>query len=223
MTGMSECEKYREMVGAYVDGLLRGSSEREFLSHVEGCPSCRAELEAEKAVLEELGSLELLDPGREFTDLVMERIFGTEPLPARTGVLGRIVEAFRRSGYRIPRVAWASLIAVSLVAYFLLPSLIESGVVSLLSGGTGVLFFLTNPLAGLFTSLHQIGSVAAPLAKALLLALKVSVEFILTLIGTEQFSFILLASVLVVMTVSICTAFHLTMARRRIRHAEIHL
>lgn len=223
MARMSECAKYREMIEAYVDRILDDASEKGFLAHVQQCPSCRAELEADRALAGELGSLSLQDPGRQFTDLVMERIFGEKPLPSRTGIPSGVQEAIKRYAFGFPRLAWTILAVVSFSVAFLVPALLDSGVVGFLSLGTRILSILTNPLADLAASIEKIGNVLDPLMGALFLALKVSVEFMLTIVGTQQFSFFLIASVLIVMTASVYTAFHLTMARRRIRHAEIRL
>jgi anti-sigma factor RsiW len=211
------------MIEAYVDGRLEGSVEGEFLSHVRSCPLCRAEIDAEEALVRGLESLPLVDPGREFTAAVMERILGDERLASREGVLQGILTLVGNSVHRFPRLAGSSLLVIALLASLLLPVLLKSGAISLLKRGTGVFSLLTDPVTRLAVFLHDAGGALAPLAKALFLALKVSVEFILTLIGTQQFSFVLVASIVLIMTASIFTAFHLTMARRRIRHATVHL
>lgn len=210
---MSGCERYKMILEEYIDGLLDESQEREFLEHLGSCPSCSAELEAEMALVERIAALKIEDPGVEFTDAVMDRLFGQEA--ARRGVFGRILERLGTTLVLHPRLSWSTMISIAVISAFLIPSLVRTGFVDLLGAGTDALSFFLEFLAGTAGFVDRIAEVTEPLAGALYLGMKAIFGFLLAVAGTQQFSFVLIASVLIVMTTSILMLSRAALARRR--------
>ena len=60
---MSDCEKIQELISAMLDGEVSESEKAEIEKHVEGCPECRAMLDAFTAVSDSLGELEEMPEG----------------------------------------------------------------------------------------------------------------------------------------------------------------
>lgn len=67
---MRNCEKYREMTEAYIDGFLSDAEKAEFEEHINSCSECREELEFSRAVRSELKKIELPSPPPDFLDRV---------------------------------------------------------------------------------------------------------------------------------------------------------
>jgi len=215
---MSGCDEFLEKLGEYVDNMLDRAGEEAFLSHLDGCPACRAELEAERALIENLQGMKVVDPGTEFTGAVMGRICA--PFRERTGLLQRSIKRIEAFSSRHRRLAWSPMLIASLIAAFYIPALLETGTVDALSAGSRVLGFMVNPLAELVTSLSRAIDVAGPLLGALYLAVKVVASFVYTLVSTRQVTLVLFASVLVVMTTSLGIFFKIALEKRRIYYAE---
>ncbi|MFQ6103608.1 MAG: anti-sigma factor family protein [Candidatus Glassbacteria bacterium] len=218
---MSACEKYVEMLEEYIDGVLDSAREDEFLSHLGKCPICSAELDAERALVEIIKEMDVIDPGDEFTRMVMARIF--TPEPARQGVLRRFFGAIEAFAQKHRRLAWSPLVVVSLISAFLIPYGLRIGAVGVLSSVSDMISLLVNPLAGLITSADRVIELATPVLKAMFLVFKVFIGFLWTIAGTQQFALILISSILIVMIVSTWTFFHVMLARRRAYHAELQI
>ncbi len=210
---MNGCERYREMIEEYIDGLLGEREEREFLEHLERCPACSAELEAETVLVEQIAALRGEDPGVEFTDAVMERLFGGEAV--RRGVVGGLLEQLGTIVSGHPRLAWSAMISVALISAFVVPALFRHGVVGVLRAGTDTLSLLIGPLTSAAGLVDRILEVAAPLAGALYLGVKAVLGSLLAVAGTQQFSFVFVASILIIMTASFLMYVQAVLARRR--------
>jgi|GEM_PF-3040225 len=218
---MSGCEKYLEKIGEYIDNLLDRASEEEFLSHLDECQACRAEFDAEKALIKNIERMPVVDPGKEFTSVVMGRLF--TPAVVRSGLLRR---AFRRIDAFISkhrRLAWSPMVVASALAALYLPGVLETGTVGVLSTGSRVLTFMLNPLAGLITSLNRAIDIAGPLFRTLYLTIKVCAGFVYTLASMDQIFVVLVASVLIVMTTSLGIFLRVALEKRRAYNAELQI
>jgi Putative zinc-finger len=76
------CREWREPLGAHALGQLEGEERVRLEAHLDGCPSCRAELEQLSALVHPMS---LADPAR----------FETAPEPP-PGLAGRVAEAIGR-------------------------------------------------------------------------------------------------------------------------------
>ena len=218
---MSGCEKYQEKIGEYIDNLLDRTGEEEFLSHLDECQACRADFDAERALIKNIEGMPVVDPGKEFTSVVMGRLF--TPAVVRSGLLRgafRRIEAFS-SKHR--QLAWSPMVITSAIAALYLPDLLETGTVGVLSTGSRVLTFMLNPLAGLITSLNRAIDIAGPLLRTLYLAIKVCAGFVYTLASTDQISIVLIASVLIVMTTSLGIFLRGALEKRKVYNAELQI
>ncbi len=218
---MSGCERYLEMIEEHIDGMLNPAGRRDLLAHMEECPTCRAEFRAGKALVERLESLEIIDPGDEFTQTIMARLFAPEL--QNQGVLQKIHRTIDSIILRHRRLAWSPLVFVSLLAAVVIPSLLKTGVLGALKTGSDVVTFLVNPLASMLTSLDHVVEFAGPFLRAIYLVLGVFARFLFTLAGTQQISFVLIGSVIVVMTAGILMFFRITLAKRRMYYAELRV
>lgn len=73
----AEC-RFESEIAAYLAGELNEREKVAFLGHLEGCPVCRAELEATQGILNRLSQVPVHLPSRDLAPLILERI-GTEP------------------------------------------------------------------------------------------------------------------------------------------------
>jgi hypothetical protein len=218
---MSGCERYLDVLEEYIDGLLDETRKSEFLNHLDGCPSCRAEYKAERALVESMQALDVIDPGDEFTSMVLGRIFAPEAV--RLNILQRAYRAIESTVISHRRLAWSTFLTISILSAFFIPYLLKTGALSALTTGSDVISFLVKPLAGLITSLDRMMDFAGPLFKAIYLVIKAFAGFLFTLVGTQQISFVLIGSVLIVMVASLWTFFHVALAKRRLYNAELRI
>lgn len=76
MRTLANCEQYRDLISASLDGVLTPEEQQMLDSHLTGCPDCRAAWEQLSALEPML--MELEDPGVDFTDRVMAAAAQTE-------------------------------------------------------------------------------------------------------------------------------------------------
>lgn len=69
-----DCEEIREHLSAYVDDLLDAGGKARVEEHLLSCKACQQELAKLKALVRELGSLESVEPPKDFLDQLNERI-----------------------------------------------------------------------------------------------------------------------------------------------------
>jgi hypothetical protein len=69
-----DCGEIKERLSAYVDDVLDAESKAVVEKHLSTCKDCQQELVSLKALVRELGSLESVEPPRDFLDQVHERI-----------------------------------------------------------------------------------------------------------------------------------------------------
>lgn len=70
---MTMCDKYPELISAYVDGELSEGEITELEAHLENCDSCRSALEAYREISLEIAE-GLEEPPENFTEQVMEKV-----------------------------------------------------------------------------------------------------------------------------------------------------
>jgi anti-sigma factor RsiW len=103
------CEKYQELISAFIDGELSISEETELKAHIDDCPECRKTLDE----IKELRALMEKDRPAVMPADIEKRILldVQKGKKTRKGLLG-----FLGGYYRIPRgVAWASLVLLLLL------------------------------------------------------------------------------------------------------------
>jgi hypothetical protein len=218
----SGCEKYIEMLEEYTDGFLDEAGEKELHAHLESCSGCRAEFEAQQALVQSMESLEVIDPGDRFTSMVMQRIT-RRYAEGRPGVFGKLSGAVGKYITLHRRLAWATLVLVGMSSSVVIPYMLRAGTPGFISTFTDALSFLMSPLPGIITFINRAVDLSAPILRTLYLVIKVCADFLLAIICTSQFSFVLIASVLVVTTASVWTFLHFTLSQRRIYHANRYL
>lgn len=69
-----ECGKIRELLSEYVDDVLDPETKAVMDEHIFTCKDCQEELVSLKALVTELGSLESVEPPRDFMDQLHERM-----------------------------------------------------------------------------------------------------------------------------------------------------
>ncbi|MBW2059589.1 MAG: zf-HC2 domain-containing protein [Deltaproteobacteria bacterium] len=69
-----ECERVRELLSEYIDGLLDQETRALVEEHLSSCEGCREELASLEALVEELGSLEPVRAPGDFLERLHERI-----------------------------------------------------------------------------------------------------------------------------------------------------
>ncbi|MBW1999985.1 MAG: zf-HC2 domain-containing protein, partial [Deltaproteobacteria bacterium] len=69
-----ECEVIRQYLSEYVDGALDEETRTLVDKHLSSCRGCREELEALKSLVNELGSMESVDPPEDFLDQLHARM-----------------------------------------------------------------------------------------------------------------------------------------------------
>ncbi len=69
-----DCGEIKERLSAYVDDVLDAESKAVVEEHLSTCKDCQQELVSLKALVSELGSLESVEPPRDFLDQLHERI-----------------------------------------------------------------------------------------------------------------------------------------------------
>jgi hypothetical protein len=74
------CEEVRELLSEYVDGVLDTKTKALVDEHLSTCKDCQGELASLKALVDEVGSLESVEPPRDFLDQLHERMEQRSPL-----------------------------------------------------------------------------------------------------------------------------------------------
>ena len=69
-----KCGEIKERLSAYVDDVLDAESKAVVEEHLSSCKDCQQEMVSLKALVSELGSLESVEPPRDFLDQLHERI-----------------------------------------------------------------------------------------------------------------------------------------------------
>jgi hypothetical protein len=69
-----DCGEIKERLSAYVDDVLDAESRAVVEEHLSTCKDCQQELVSLKALVRELGSLESVEPPKDFLDQLHERI-----------------------------------------------------------------------------------------------------------------------------------------------------
>lgn len=69
-----DCGEIKERLSAYVDDVLDAESKAVVEEHLSTCKDCQQELVSLKALVRELGSLEAVEPPKDFLDQIHERI-----------------------------------------------------------------------------------------------------------------------------------------------------
>jgi len=115
------CHSCKNNLSAFLDGELSGEPAALVEAHLQGCVSCRRELEALKGIDTALDALGDLEPVSDFTERVLRRIAaegdGEKVVPVRAPARGR-------------RVTWkiaASLAAAACIAAAVLVTLHLAG------------------------------------------------------------------------------------------------
>ena len=112
---MSDCRKYRDAWAAYLDGKFGPEGRGRLEAHLEGCPSCRKEVDSMKRVM---GAADLVKDEMEramasvdweaLPARVTDRVLAAGPGARRAGALARFFDAFRRPLLR-PVLAGAAM------------------------------------------------------------------------------------------------------------------
>jgi hypothetical protein len=69
-----ECLRVKELLSDYLDGNLDTQSVAQLEMHLSGCPGCRQQLDALRALVSELNQLEPVKPPHDFLDQIYERL-----------------------------------------------------------------------------------------------------------------------------------------------------
>ena len=99
-----ECHDVEPLLAAYALGALDGAEKDSVEEHLQGCPSCQADLEEERRVVQQLPYVTtLVDPPADLKDRVMARIDALEAQQAWE-------EAAPRAGGPLFRRGWPRII-----------------------------------------------------------------------------------------------------------------
>ena len=109
---MSNCEKYLDLISAYVDGEVTDTEKTEIEAHLEECAECRSILEAYRAISEEV-AFDTEEVPEGFADGVMAKVSSYE----------KKVKNRRNFGIAGRYVGIAACIAIILVAFPRMPHL----------------------------------------------------------------------------------------------------
>jgi hypothetical protein len=69
-----DCARVRELLSEYIDDVLDPETRARVEKHLDGCKACTEELTALQALVEELGTLEKIQPPDDFLDRLHERL-----------------------------------------------------------------------------------------------------------------------------------------------------
>ena len=69
-----ECGEIKELLSEYVDDVLDAETKAVMDKHISTCKDCQEELASLKALVSDLGSLESVEPPRDFLDQLHERM-----------------------------------------------------------------------------------------------------------------------------------------------------
>lgn len=76
-----ECKKYRELISAYVDGMLSPQEQEKLMAHLKVCETCSEEMSALKQMKTLLEQIEEPELPNEFHEELMKRIKQEEKSP----------------------------------------------------------------------------------------------------------------------------------------------
>jgi tetratricopeptide (TPR) repeat protein len=145
-----------QWMAAYLDGRLAQGELREYETHVAGCSRCRAELEAMRAELEEMGL------GLAAREAIARRAASAGVEAGNGALTGFIARAARALRARPAALAAASSAAALLVAaFFILPRVIPSLDADLRRGEANVQRILATTDLG---DLRLVGGASRPVA-----------------------------------------------------------
>ena len=108
-----DCDEIKECLSAYVDDLLDGESRALVEEHLSSCKACEQEWVSLKALVRELGSLESVEPPKDFLDQLNERIEARSWFPRILRTL------FKPMRVKIP-LEFAGAVAVALLVFAVL-------------------------------------------------------------------------------------------------------
>lgn len=108
-----DCDEIKERLSAYVDDLLDAESKAVVEEHLSSCKGCQQELVSLKALVRELGSLESVEPPKDFLDQLNERI---EARPWFPKILRTLFKPMR---VKIP-LEFAGAVAVAILVFAVL-------------------------------------------------------------------------------------------------------
>jgi len=107
------CSWTRDRIDSYVDGELRGEELVEFESHVEGCDSCRAELDLATSLVSELRALPAIACPQRVVDEAATRAGATR---TDRSWLDRLREFLAARPVLVPKPAMAAVLIVIVAA-----------------------------------------------------------------------------------------------------------
>jgi mycothiol system anti-sigma-R factor len=127
---MKGCDDYSANIQLYLDKELSGQDFEEFRAHLEQCPACRAELEAEEELS---GLLQRTRPLYSAPDALRQRVMQAAVFPSTTThahvhLRKRIAKVLTRPLQSAGRSAWPALIAAILlfaVGLLLVPGILR--------------------------------------------------------------------------------------------------
>jgi hypothetical protein len=108
-----DCDEIKDLLSAYVDDLLKGESRALVEEHLSSCKACEQEWVSLKALVRELGSLESVEPPKDFLDQLNERIEGRSWFPKILATL------FKPMRVKIP-LEFAGAVAVAILVFAVL-------------------------------------------------------------------------------------------------------
>ncbi len=79
---MSECEKYRQLISAALDGVLSPQEAAELKIHLDQCPDCQALSEELASVRAALADLPRVEPPEGLTERIMFAVAADQVIPA---------------------------------------------------------------------------------------------------------------------------------------------
>jgi hypothetical protein len=108
-----DCAEIKERLSAYVDDVLDAESKAVVEEHLSTCKDCQQEMVSLKSLVSELGSLESMEPPRDFLDQLHER------MEARSGFSRILRTLFVPIRIKIP-LEFAGAIAVAILVFAVL-------------------------------------------------------------------------------------------------------
>jgi len=108
-----DCDEIKESLSAYVDDVLDAESKAVVEEHLSTCKDCQQELVSLQALVRELGSLESVEPPKDFLDQLHERMEARSWFPK---ILRTLFVPFR---VKIP-LEFAGAVAVAILVFSVL-------------------------------------------------------------------------------------------------------
>jgi len=95
-----KCKKVKILISGYLDTSLEEENKKDFLKHIEGCQSCREELESTKNLLEMFSEIRPVEKASSFYKSIMDNFYLKRAnMQHETGIIESIrslFEVFRR-------------------------------------------------------------------------------------------------------------------------------